>query len=330
MTIESESSACPLSLAQRVVMLPDHPILAKDYTVHTPMIESVYEIVRERIWMRCTGIYLHARPRTGKTRCAMAIEQLLGTEFPRAYVVFLSASKEKRQSEVGLVRDLLEAQGIMPPQRTSLKVMMSYLITHIRTELGARGSNQFVLLIDEMQMLGEDAFRQLLVLHNRLELVHITMTTMGFAQPEIEHVRTSLFATNSQNLIARFLCERVPFDGCSTEEGLKAILSAYDDEKRYPEGSEWTYTRFFLQEAFDEGFRLKHAASKIWRELMKVASTFGAVSVPMAYVTRTIEFILLAVREQDKVNFVLTDEDIKVAVDASGLLNFGGVMGDTG
>lgn len=311
---------------RRAQMLDEHPIIVKDYTVLTPMISKTYSLVRERVWTRRTGAFLYSRPRMGKTRCAAVLQRLLSIEFPNIHVTRLSADQRRTTSDTGLVSDLLDAEGLTVKKRQTYKEMLSHLLVHIRTAVNARAGKQFVLLIDEMQMLSEADLRLLLVLHNRLEMSDIAMTTIGFAQPEILETRSALLITKSFNLIARFLSEPIPFDGCAGREDLATILVAYDEEKRFPEDSTWTYTRFFLPAAYEAGFRLKHYAPIIWPALIEASKSLGTGTVPMEHLTRTVEYLLLANRKGDSPTFRLDDEMVSIAVAASNLEEFCGLM----
>lgn len=311
---------------KRAQMLNQHPIIVKDYTVLTPMISKTYSLVRERVWTRRTGAFLYSRPRMGKTRCAAVLQRLLAIEFPNVHVARLSADQRRTTSDTGLVYDLLDAEGISPKKRQSYKEMFSHLLVHIRTAVSARAGKQFILLLDEMQMLSETDLRLLLVLHNRLEMSDIAMTTIGFAQPEILETRSALLITKSFNLIARFLSEPIPFDGCAGREDLATILVAYDEEKRFPEDSTWTYTRFFLPKAYEAGFRLTNYADIIWPALIEASTSLGTGTVPMEHLTRTVEYLLLANRKEDAPTFLLDANLVAIAVAASNLEEFCGLM----
>lgn len=327
MALYNQVRQIDLSGEDRASLLSRHPIVAKDYTVLTPMIQATYSLVRERVWTRRTGSFLYARPRTGKTRCAMAVKRFLSTEFPDIHVMFLSADeRNKRGSDLGFVVDLLAAEELVIKKRITYMEALLKLFTHIEIQLASRAGNQFVLLIDELQLLREADFRLLLVIHNRLEQKNIAMTTLGFGQPEVLHVRTALAASHSFNLIARFLSEPIIFDGCAGRQDLEVILKAYDNEKHYPEDTDWTYTRFFLPEAYKAGFRLEKHAEMIWTSLKAASDSLPKGAVPMEHLTRTIEHILLANRKVDATDFELNLKLVEAAVDASNLKYFSGLM----
>lgn len=315
-----------LNTETRNKMLNEHPIVIRDYTVLTPMIRATYDLVRQRVWARRTGVFLYAKPRMGKTRCARAVERILSQEFEKAYFLHYSADQRRTHSDTGLLFDLLESDGLKLTKRSTYKEMLSRLLVHIQTQVASLSGNQFVLMIDEMQMLSEPDLRVLLVLHNRLESAGVSMTTLGFAQPEILHLRSALITTKAYNLIARFLSEPIPFDGCGKRDDLETILGAYDGEKRFPENSDWTYTRFFLPQAFESGFRLEKFNNEIWAMLSEAARPLGTGTVPMEHLTQTIEYLLLANREKDEPHFELDEEMISAAIDASNLRHFSSLM----
>src|SRR5690554_5036125 len=88
-----------LTAAQRADLLDSHPILAKNYRLPTPMLERTYALIRERAWMKRTGVYLYASPRMGKTSCAEETQALLSYEFPKFHILRIDARSTLRPSE---------------------------------------------------------------------------------------------------------------------------------------------------------------------------------------------------------------------------------------
>ena len=314
-----------MDFEDRESLLDDHPIITKKYLVVTPTIKRVYSLIRERVWMRRTGTFLFALPRMGKSTCAEAVRDALEAEFPKIVTILFSAEKRK-QSDSGLLIDILSADKLKINSRTPYKDLFNHLITHIKLKVSEREGSQFVLLIDEMQLLSELDLNVLLVLHNRLELNKIKMTTIGFAQSDIQQLRSALHITKALNLLARFLSEPIPFDGCANKNDLEEILHEYDHTLYFPEGSEFTYTKFFLPIAFDNGFRIKDYATPIWTALKKASEPLGEKSVPVQHLFRTVEYLLLSCRVKDGEKFAISKKDISDAVDASNIREYCGVL----
>lgn len=72
-----------LSIPEREKLINEHPIVTRDFVIVTPVIEQAYSLIRERVWMRSTGTFLHASQRVGKSICAQTVEALLKKEYSK-------------------------------------------------------------------------------------------------------------------------------------------------------------------------------------------------------------------------------------------------------
>lgn len=323
----SDVEPLDISDAERDSLLDFHPVKEREYILPTPMMERTYSIIRERVWARRTGAVFYASPRMGKTRCVMAVKDLISEEFPEIYVTLLSARRSTRPTDSHMFRLILEAENHALSGRANADMLFDNAKSDIRVKTKVKGGGQYVLLIDEMQLLNDTDLQQLVCFHNALELNKVRMTTISFAQPEILHRRTALMASNDRQIIARFLSELLPFDGCSSRAELALLLKAFDLASEYPESSGWSYTRFFFPLAFREGFRLEHYAAPLWRCLTQTAGVSSTGMIPMEHTCLTIENLLLMLRKQDCSNFLVGDADIEAAVESSQLKSFNPLMG---
>lgn len=317
-----------LTSEERERLLEYHPIKEREYILPTPMMERAYGVIRERVWARRTGAVFYAYPRMGKTRCAFAAKSLLEEEFPRCYVSLLSAISTTRPSDARMFKLLLSAERHALSGRTNALALLESAVADIEVKTKSRGGNQYVLIVDEMQCLDETDLQQLVAFHNALEIHKIRMTTISFAQPEISHRRTALMASNDRQIIARFLSEMIVYSGCASAADLKQILISYDENSEFPEGSGWTYTRFFVPLAYANGFRLATHAAKLWMALSDAAEPIGGGAIPMEHTCLTIENLLLSLRAQDCSTLIIGDSDIYDAVESSQLRTFSSSMSE--
>jgi len=306
--------------------LANHPVRGGDYTLPTPMMQRTYALVREQVWARRTGTVFYASPRMGKTRCAIAIRDLLRQEFPNVYVTLLSTRPSPRPSTSHMLRLILEAESHVLSRRPDADLLFGNAVADIRVKAARIGAKQYVLLIDEMHLLNDVDLQQLVCFHNQLELQDLRMTAISFAQPEILHRRTSLLANNARQIIARFLSDTLQFDGCASEGDFGSLLRSYDLASEYPEGSGITYTQFFFPVAYLAGFRLENYRTSMWEALHRASGSIAAQGVPMEHICLTIEELLLSLRRQDSPDFVLSNEEIDAAVAASKLRSFSDVL----
>ena len=317
-----------LSDAEREMLLEYHPVKEREYILPTPMMERAYSIIRDRVWARRTGAVFYATPRMGKTKCARATKDLLQDEFPRTFVSLLPARSSNRANDAHMYRLILEGENHALSGRANAYTLFDNALADIEVKTKSRGGTQFVLLIDEIQVLNDFDLQQLVCFHNALELRKIKMTTISFAQPEIEHRRSALMASHSRQIIARFLSELVQYDGCSSSADLRRILKSYDEASEFPEGSGWSYTRFFFPVASAHGFALEKYAVPLWSELTKAAGVGSNGMIPMEHTCLAIEYLLLEMRKQDCGPLVFDKEDIQAAVLSSQLQSFFEVMAD--
>ena len=307
---------------QRERLLTSHPIRDREYIIPTPMMQRAYAIVRDLVWARRTGVVFYATPRMGKTRCAFAIRDQLRADFPSVYVTLLSARRSSRPSDAHMFRLILEAENHALAARPHADILFANLKADIRVKASKIGARQYVLLIDEMQLLNDVDLQQLVCFHNSLELVNIRMTTISFAQPEILHRRTSLLAGQERQIIARFLSDTIHFDGCASDADFGKLLRAFDLASEYPEGSGISYTQFFFPTAFPTGFRLETYCSQIWSEFMVAIGGTQEQGVTMEHICLTIEQLLMSLRREDSPGLTLSADDIAHAVASSNLKSF--------
>lgn len=313
-------------VAQRTRYLEEHPIKVREYILPTPMLKTAYEAIRNRVWARGTGLVFMAPPRSGKTRCAIATMEMIRDEFPNAYVCMVSARRSARGAAGHVYKLILRALNHATGARTNEDLLFENVLTDIRVQANTKGGKQFILFIDELQLLNNTDLEQLFCLHNALDLYKVRMTTVSFAQPEIVQRRTALMASNDRQIIARFLAEMRSFHTCLSSEELFVILVLYDEESEYPDRSGWSYTRFFLPLAFGSGFRLSANAQLIWKYLKSVGG--DEYPVPMEHLCLSIENLLMMSWGEDCSTFVLTEKNVEAAVESSGLRNFNQVFGD--
>lgn len=301
----------PITHAEREDLISRHPVLTTKHMVPTPTIESIYAIVRERVWLYRPSMYMYARPRMGKTTCAIAIKALLRAEYSNKYVEIFSADPTKK---LAFCRDLATELGLHFSLRTNVAGVVDLLITHVICELDELGGDHFVLIIDEMQALQEPAYNELLLLQNRLGLRGVKLTTVGFSQPEINNERTALVVAGATNLIERFLSEPIVFKGCEGVKWLSKVLRSYDEDMQFPEG-ECTYTEFFFPEAFSTGMRLVQSSELIWETVMEVSGKSGSKRIQVEQVFRIIQELLVSMRGRDCAGFRIEKKDIAEVLD---------------
>ncbi|WP_133306526.1 hypothetical protein [Pseudomonas sp. LS-2] len=304
-------------------LLESHPIVLRSYFVLTPTIEWAYKQVREQVWLSMPSVYFQSVPRMGKTQCATAIVAILRNDFPNRYVEFVTADIAREET---VIHSMVKAIGLVIKSRTNLSGIRDAVIDHVICELASLGSNHFILVIDEMQALDYKDYQHLQVLQNILSTRGLKLTTVGFAQNEIDTVRNSLHAGNYMAILARFLGRKIDFVGCGSVEWLAAILTYFDEGSAYPHGSKCSFTEFFLPKAFHAGFRLVSIADEIYRHSMSCVLAVGAKTIPTEHIFLAMSYLLVGARLKDEEGFAFNEKDIKSAIASSEMSQFAALM----
>jgi hypothetical protein len=90
------------------------------------------------------------------------------------------------------------------------------------------------------------------------------------------------------------MVEELSFYGIRNAEDVATCLNGYD-QTAYPEGSEWSFTRFYIPQAFDAGYRLVGDADRLWRTFEAAhhkANLPGQLEIPMESFARVVEIVL--------------------------------------
>jgi hypothetical protein len=90
------------------------------------------------------------------------------------------------------------------------------------------------------------------------------------------------------------MVEELAFYGIRNADDVATCLHAYD-QTAYPEGSLWSFTRFYIPQAFDAGYRLATDADILWQAFEAAhhkASLPGKLEIPMESVVRAVEIVL--------------------------------------
>jgi hypothetical protein len=319
-TAQTHDSSSPLgsativfSIEHREEMLKDHPVVRERYTVPTPMLIHAHEEARDRVWLRRTGVVFYGETRAGKTTCANSIRDFLREEFEDAYITIASARSSLRPKDGLMARLILEGSGHALASRPDPEALLRNVIMDVLTNLSSRGGDQYVLILDEVNLLNDWDLTGLLEIHNILAMKGIKMTTISFGQPEVLNLINSLANSEQLQIIARFFRKPVPFLSCNSEQTLAAVLRCLDEDTEWPEGSGWTYTYFFFPQAFSNGFRLSNYATAVWTALVN-AIPGQLSSFTMEKIALTINDLYVGNWKADRKDFQLSDEAIINAV----------------
>lgn len=254
----------------------------------------VAEIVQ---WIKngVTGAIVEGNPRLGKTKARRFIALSLAGHFPRLPVYSMIARLYAHPSERVFFGDLLKAfKHAMYAEGTAAQ-RRDRLIEGVTSIVQSSGQERLVLLIDQAHRLLEMHYDWLVDLHDELSERGIELFVFLFGQKELSTIREELRRAGKTQIVGRFMVDRIEYRGIRTVTELKACLNCYDEDTRFPEDTDWTFSRYFFPDAYARGWRLTqqtHAVWKAFEEVRRHGVLSGPMEIPMQHLVRTVERIL--------------------------------------
>ncbi|WP_426211127.1 ATP-binding protein [Massilia sp. TWP1-3-3] len=289
----------------RPVSMNEHPIAKKTYIVPTPSIDGLVSRVKKIVRLRTPGAIIYALPRFGKTYGIRYVINELRAEYPDVVCISFRCLKKKSSSEDGFFSNLLAAAGHRGTAPGSVVKKRARLTERIVELVDRSEHNWVVFFADEAQRLESLEYNWLHDIHNELEFKGIRMITMLVGQPQLLHRKSSFIQAGETQIVLRFMLNEMRFDGIRSPEDMATCLAGYD-YACYPEGTDWTYMRFYYPHAVDNGMRLEHQAGALWDAFLTAhnAAGFGFdMEIPMQFFAHAVEIALEENSAHDGVDF---------------------------
>lgn len=282
-----------------------HPLATGNYRIATPAIQEFYDLVSRCLRYRIMGALIYGPSRIGKTRSIEYVRLLFARNYPKITSYHAQCEHKPRHAEGPFFANLLEAVGHPEPNAGSNPAKRMRLTAKIREAAARAGSGTVLLFCDEAQRYNENEYEWLRDMHDALDRQQIKLFTFLVGQEELLAQKTSLQIAGKTQIVARLMVEELPFYGIRNAEDVATCLLGYD-ETSYPEGSVWTFTRFYLPQAVDAGYRLVNDAHVLWRAFETAhhkANLPGRLEIPMESFVRAVEILLKESEVRDSLTY---------------------------
>jgi hypothetical protein len=186
--------------------------------------------------------------------------------------------------------NLLEAVGDPDPNAGSNPSKRMRLTLRIRQAASCSGSGMVLLFCDEAQRYNDNEYEWLRDVHDALDRQQIKLFTFLVGQQELVAQKTAMQVAGKTQIVARLMVEDLAFYGIRNARDVATCLNGYD-QTAYPEGSGWSFTRFYVPQAFDAGYRLINDADVLWNAFEKAhhkANLPGQLEIPMIRIVKDV------------------------------------------
>jgi hypothetical protein len=272
----------------------EHPLYNSNYSINTNEIQDLFTNVKQWIGNQVPGGIIYGEARLGKSTAIDCLETMLRYEYGVTLPIFRMNMTSHVLNEKNFYQQFLSDVGHDFNKGTAYekKERLINLFTFCAQEAN---SKKIILFIDEANFLEEREYDWLMDIYNRLMNKKIRMTTLLFGTTDILSKRKVFIQNNKQQLIGRFMVFEYHFHGIRDIKDLQICLASYDYMLKYPYDSEWTYTKYFFPETFEEGYRLSSDAETLFSCFEKISKSVNnktKLEIPMQYVISTINICL--------------------------------------
>jgi hypothetical protein len=285
---------------------PDlHPVVTGNYRVATPAIEEFYELVMRCLRYRTTGALIYGASRIGKTRAIEYIRLLLAETHPKITTYHAQAEHKPRHAEGPFFSNLLGAVGYPDPDHGSNPTKRIRLINKIKEACAKAGSGTVILFCDEAQRYDDNEYEWLRDVHDHLDRLQIRLFTFLVGQQDLLAIKINMQCAGKTQIVARLMVDELAFHGIRNAADVATCLVGYG-QTNFPRRTDWSFTRYYLQQAVDAGYRLVDDAQVLWEVFTTVhnkAGLSGALEIPMESFTRAVEIVLKESELQDAADY---------------------------
>jgi len=100
--------------------------------------------------------------------------------------------------------------------------------------------------------------------HDALDRQQIKLSTFLVGQEELVAQKTTLRVAHKTQIVARLTVKKLAFSSIGNTEDVTTCLNGCD-QAAYPERTSWSFTRFYVPQSFDAGYRLTSDVTVLWQ-----------------------------------------------------------------
>lgn len=293
-----------------------HPVEKMEYVLPTPSINGLSDFVQQSLKINLGGM-VPGWPRIGKSSAIKYLQGELQENSDTAYPVFIVEAEDRKPSRKAFFGTILT--GIDHDIKSGDEEVRKKRILNFLFESAEKAKvNKIIFFVDEAQNWHRTELTWLCEIWNALDRKEIHLITFLVGDLDLFDNRNALKKIRAMKVVNRFMARTYEFHGLDELADIEYVLGCYDDDSEFPKGSGYSYTRYFCEEVFDSGWRLRIEALKIWnafQEIRKKKKVDVIDEIPMVFMARTVEQLLLRTRLH---NSAYRYKDIKLAVELSG------------
>lgn len=304
----------------RPTSLEIHPVSQRNYHCPTVMLDELAASAATWIDAGVERVVIVAPPGFGKTYAMRCISRHLVLQHPEVGFARIQATPSN-DSGLSVGTFTTFSRDGEPAASTALDGSNT-LQEYLQEFSNRTGQRSIVLWVDDAHLLTTPADDTLRMVKDELENVEIRLTVLlvGLASVRRLHEKRVSFSGDITRIIPSLHVEEFELRGLRSAIDIEHSLDGFD-KTCFPSGSNWSFTRFFLPQAYQNGLRLYKHAAVLWRVFVaedRDRDGRPATEVPIVCFLRAVECALISGAGRDCADLRVDEEFWRGAVLKSG------------
>lgn len=273
-----------------------HPIYSGDYKIKTTVIEEAIDKIEQAIKLRIQGLIIYGPSGYGKSTALGIINKEMCKKYNDEILTFVCTMPSPLRNSKEFFSRILKATGHDLYNKGTAEEKSDRLCSLlINLALEENKNRKILLFIDEADSLEKTEYQSLKDINNQLALANIGMTTILIGTEDLISQRNLFSGKKETQIIRRFMQKTHVFYGIRTKKELQEILGAYDYGMKFPEESNWSYTRYFFPKSFENGILLSHETETLYNCISNIYGNkiFKGSGLSMNHLCKMVEYIFV-------------------------------------
>ena len=277
----------------------DHPLVTKDYSLYTPSIGRMEEVISEWIDNQVDGGTIFGPSRFGKSSAVNNwLQSLLSERFGGfvPLVIWRHIDSGGGLSAARFYSQILEASRHHLARAVRSPLDRQHMLLERFTTLAMQSGGRFVVLvIDEAQGMTQREWLWLVQIHSQLDQRRVRLCVISIASLQFFDEPVGLALSGGAHVASRFMLVSSQFSGVKNSSELNFVIRSYDEGAFWPENSKISFTQGVAPKAWDEGFRMSQISAHLWNALVDnlPRNYRGKIEFPMSTISTACRNILL-------------------------------------
>lgn len=288
---------------QKPIFEGKHPVQTNSFKLPTPAIQALS--FNLGLWLDngTPGGMVVAPPSYGKTFASRYFKEQT-SPIPKVPVVRFRMPREMRLSIGQFAELLLSEFGHKDPRSGSTLDKTQRIAPYLASLAQESGEGSVFVMVDDAQEMDEEEFGRLANLYDHIQDLGARACFVLFAEPKLVGRRDSLSAAGKNQLVRRFMTSEHYLPAILNVDDLADYLSIFDEKTEFPDGSGWSYSRYYFPDQFARDWRLKQEADRLFQAFKNVydqgmsqdgnAQVAWAFEITMQYLMGAVKYGLIA------------------------------------